>query len=204
LTKDQLPKEEEMKHMSEYVNKLEGYADLEVSIIRATKINKVLKAILKLEEIPKESEFKFKERSQSLLEKWNKILESAAPPVAFPAGANDTSSKAIANGTPKPDGKEDNPSPAAETSDVADTPAADVPPKDEAKNGSTPEPAEETAKVRRISILSLFYVLIQLSRFLRKMLHLLRLQRRLMILVVADSKTALTSPTDSIITILWL
>jgi hypothetical protein len=63
-----------MKQMSEYVLKLEGYADLEVSIIRATKINKVLKAILKLNTIPKEEDFRFKPRSQTLLDKWNKLL----------------------------------------------------------------------------------------------------------------------------------
>lgn len=68
-----------MKQMAEFVTKLEGYADLEVSIIRTTKINKVLKAILKLPVIPKEEEFKFKPRSQTLLDKWNKLLASDTP-----------------------------------------------------------------------------------------------------------------------------
>lgn len=70
-----------MKQMSEFVSKLEGYSELEVSIIRATKINKVLKAILKLSSIPKEDEFNFKPRSQTLLDKWNKLLatESSTP-----------------------------------------------------------------------------------------------------------------------------
>jgi hypothetical protein len=78
-----------MKQMSEFVNKLEGYADLEVSIIRATKINKVLKAILKLPTIPKEDEFQFKPRSQSLLDKWNKLLASEqGTPVATAAPTN--------------------------------------------------------------------------------------------------------------------
>ena len=101
LTRDQQPKEEEMKQMSEFISKLEGYADLEVSIIRATKINKVLKAILKLAEIPKESEFQFKDRSKSLLEKWNKILESAEQPAASgstPAAGDESSSKELTNG----------------------------------------------------------------------------------------------------------
>jgi len=72
-----------MKQMSEFVTKLEGYADLEVSIIRVTKINKVLKAILKLATIPKEEEFQFKPRSQTLLDKWNKLLASeTGTPVA--------------------------------------------------------------------------------------------------------------------------
>lgn len=89
LTRDQEPKEEEMKQMSEFVSKLEGYADLEVSIIRATKINKVLKAILKLSTIPKEEEFKFKSRSQTLLDKWNKLLASDQDiPVAPVATSN--------------------------------------------------------------------------------------------------------------------
>lgn len=88
--------------MSEFITKLEGYADLEVSIIRATKINKVLKAILKLAEIPKESEFQFKDRSKSLLEKWNKILESAEQPAASVTPApGDEASKDLANGISK-------------------------------------------------------------------------------------------------------
>jgi hypothetical protein len=85
LTRDQDPKEEEMKQMSEFVSKLEGYAELEVSIIRATKINKVLKAILKLTTIPKEEEFQFKPRSQTLLDKWNKLLASEQGTPSAPA-----------------------------------------------------------------------------------------------------------------------
>ena len=69
-----------MKQMSEFVNKLEGYADLEVSIIRKTKINKVLKAILKIQYIPMEDEFQFKPRSQNLLDKWNKLLAKEDTP----------------------------------------------------------------------------------------------------------------------------
>jgi len=95
LTRDQEPKEDEMKLMSDYVTKLEGFPDLEVSIIRATKINKVLKAILKLDNIPKEDEFKFKPRSQVLLDKWNKLLSADGAPA--PA--------AEVNGTAKPAGK---------------------------------------------------------------------------------------------------
>lgn len=94
LIRDQEPKEEEMKPMSDFLAKLETFPDLEVSIIRATKINKVLKAILKLEAIPKEEEFKFKTRSQSLLDKWNKILAAdggAAAPTSATNGVNGTS-----------------------------------------------------------------------------------------------------------------
>ena len=68
--------------MSDYVTKLEGFPDLEVGIIRLTKINKVLKAILKLDNIPKEDEFRFKPRSQALLDKWNKLLSADGTPAA--------------------------------------------------------------------------------------------------------------------------
>lgn len=79
-----------MKAMSDFVSTLESFTDLAVSIIRATKINKVLKAILKLENIPKEDEFQFKARSQALLDKWNKLLTAegaAGAPAAAPAVA---------------------------------------------------------------------------------------------------------------------
>jgi hypothetical protein len=102
-----------MKLMSDYITKLEGFPDLEVSIIRATKINKVLKAILKLDSIPKEDEFHFKPRSQALLDKWNKLLavDAPAPPAAAEGtnGVNGTQEKTTettsvkeVNGSEKP------------------------------------------------------------------------------------------------------
>jgi hypothetical protein len=144
-----------MKQMSEYVNKLEGYADLEVSIIRATKINKVLKAILKLNAIPKEEEFQFKSRSQSLLDKWNKLLASEpAPPTE--ATANGTSEEPKAdkeeskahveteNGVTETDDNK-----TEETSPVLETPLTALP-KDEVADNEEPTPAiEEPAKVRK-------------------------------------------------------
>ncbi|TDZ27022.1 Origin recognition complex subunit 3 [Colletotrichum orbiculare MAFF 240422] len=114
LTRDQEPKEDEMKMMSDYITKLESFPDLEGSIIRATKINKVLKAILKLESIPKEEEFHFKSRSSTLLDKWNKILASgdnAGPSTPAPTnGVNGTSGK---NAAESKDSKEAKETPAA-------------------------------------------------------------------------------------------
>ena len=75
LTRDAEPKEEEMEEMAKHIQALEGYADLEVSIIRTTKINKVLRAILKLTSIPKDEELGIKKRSNELLQTWTKRLE---------------------------------------------------------------------------------------------------------------------------------
>ena len=76
LSRDTVPKAEEMKSMSDFLSELETYPDLEGSIIRVTKIHKVLKQMIKLDAIPLEEEFNFKDRSGKLLAKWNETLAS--------------------------------------------------------------------------------------------------------------------------------
>jgi len=138
LTRDQEPKEDEMKLMSDYVTKLEGFPDLEVSIIRATKINKVLKEILKLNSIPKEDEYKFKPRSQVLLDKWNKLLLlSADGTPAAPAEVNGTAKPAAkANGV-----KEKN-----ATAEPAKEEAKEVSKEDLTEPSKSEEPSEPAEK----------------------------------------------------------
>lgn len=82
LTGESTPQENDMKQMAEYITLLENFQGMEVSIIRATKINKVLKAILKLDSIPREEEFNFKGRSKTLLDKWNKLMADGATAAA--------------------------------------------------------------------------------------------------------------------------
>lgn len=84
-----------MKQMSEYITMLENFKDLEVSIIRTTKINKVLKAILKLETIPREEEFHFKDRSQILLDKWTKLMSTDGAPAAAAATTTTTTTNGV-------------------------------------------------------------------------------------------------------------
>ncbi|KAI8966020.1 hypothetical protein F5Y11DRAFT_236481 [Daldinia sp. FL1419] len=159
LIRDQEPKEEEMRSMSEFLAKLETFPDLEVSIIRATKINKVLKAILKLDAIPKEEEFEFKPRSQALLNKWNKILatDEAAPAPAN--GVNGASSSAAKGGKESANGvKETSDQKASSEKEDAKADASEKDTKDEVdskaesggeekadseKNGPTEEAAAE-------------------------------------------------------------
>jgi hypothetical protein len=78
LSRDQAPKDKEMHAMGEYLGQLEKYDNLELDIIKATKIYKVLKAIVKLAFIPKEEKFQFKRRMADLLEIWNKRMEDLA------------------------------------------------------------------------------------------------------------------------------
>jgi hypothetical protein len=82
--------------MSDFLSELETYPDLEGSIIRATKIHKVLKAMIKLHSIPLDEEFQFKKRSHELLDKWTYILSN--DPTAGASGDKDEDAKPEAAG----------------------------------------------------------------------------------------------------------
>jgi len=69
--------------MNDYFNMVETSPDIDAAIIRDTKIHKVLKAILKMETIPRDDEFHFKDRSQALLASWNALLDG--PETKVPA-----------------------------------------------------------------------------------------------------------------------
>lgn len=145
LTRDQQPQESEMEQMSGFITMLENFDDLEVSIIRATKINKVLKAILKLDSVPKEEEFGFKKRSQTLLDKWNKLLAVDAPPAAangVNGSADAAEKKSETNGVDDVAEKETAP----EAAELAEK-SADTPTKKE-------EAVEETVSHSRLSMVS--------------------------------------------------
>jgi hypothetical protein len=116
LSRDAAPLESEMGSMADFFNQLEGYSELEPSIIRITKIHKVLKAIVKLASVPKDDEFQFKKRSATLLETWNKRMESenealtsAAAPVSESAEtkAPETNGTAEAKDVEMKDGTEE-------------------------------------------------------------------------------------------------
>ncbi|EED16099.1 PWWP domain protein [Talaromyces stipitatus ATCC 10500] len=154
LQRDQAPKEEEMDLMAKFMTELENYGEIEVSIIRKTKIQKVLKAIIKLPSIPKEEEYHFKQRSMDILTGWKNLLDSDIPTPAPPAdkeakpesnGANALRHEAASADEPKADGPEPKligaePSEAAD--DVEDQSMADAAP-EESKN--KPEVTEQTA-----------------------------------------------------------
>jgi hypothetical protein len=73
LLSGSVPDDSELPGLSQYLTRLEEFEGLETSIIRQTKINKVLKGIVKLDSVPKDEEYGFKERSLKLLTAWNKL-----------------------------------------------------------------------------------------------------------------------------------
>lgn len=127
------PAESEMKPMSEYLGILEKFSGLEGSMIRATKINKVLKAILKMDTIPLESEYNFKQRSQALLDNWATLLANAAaaaPATGSTNGVNGSSTPAAETKQSKNEVKTESskpseePKPSTETATEASKPEA--------------------------------------------------------------------------------
>jgi hypothetical protein len=96
-----------MSEMSKIFNELEGYKNLEVSIIRATKIHRALNLILKLNNIPQEEVFQFKPRSRALLDYWNKLASEQRNNQPSPVRmiVDNVSASKRANGTSNRKGK---------------------------------------------------------------------------------------------------
>jgi hypothetical protein len=110
------PKPEEMDTMAEHLSVLESHQDLDANIIRDTKAHKLLKVILKLKEIPRDVEFKFKERCTKLLAVWSKTL--AVADVEEPAAAAETTTNGV--GHDKDEAKAAPAKPEAETNGATD------------------------------------------------------------------------------------
>jgi hypothetical protein len=124
-----------MAAMSGYLKDLEAHDDLEAEVIKKTKVHKVLKAIIKLNSIPKEEEYGFKQRSSELLTKWGGALAADAEPVAG------TSAEPATNGVKHDESEK--PEPTKEESPVeknGDAPA-------EKKDDTTTELASATKAV---------------------------------------------------------
>jgi hypothetical protein len=129
--------------MADYLKQLEAHEDLEAEIIKKTKVHKVLKAIIKLDNIPKEEEHHFKQRSADLLNKWGGALASAdgesaektTPAATNGVKADDEKSESAKAETPAAEKKEEAKEEPKEESKEE--------PKVESKEESRPEPTEE-------------------------------------------------------------
>ena len=78
LTPNSPPNANEMDELATHFSSLESHKDLEPSVIRKTKIHKVLKNIVRLDTIPREDEFNFKSRAADMLTHWNNALSANA------------------------------------------------------------------------------------------------------------------------------
>ncbi|PYH46633.1 PWWP domain protein [Aspergillus saccharolyticus JOP 1030-1] len=153
ISRELPPAEEEMTAMSGYFTKLEKHTDLEVSIIRATKINKVLKMIVKLSSIPRDEEFQFRQRAINILSKWKNVLDADT---TGPSEHKEKEDKPRANGVHKESSvetpvkadtenekEEDSKESKTNTAEPQDEPMTDA---DAGDKSDVPEPAKEDAE----------------------------------------------------------
>lgn len=139
--------------MAEFFTQLESYSDLEPQVIRTTKINKVLKGVVKLASIPKEEEYNFKKRSNDLLTQWNNAMDlnkgetpvaATAEPAATDAPVADAAAEATSNGNAEEEMK-DAEDEAAITKEPEESVESGTDTKDEPKDDKPAEAAEASA-----------------------------------------------------------
>lgn len=91
------PKADEMERMNETFDEAEEFLndtpDLEGDVIEESRVRRVLKNIMKMGEIPRNSDFHFKTRASTLLKKLNRALGIEGDASAEPSKA------AVPNGT---------------------------------------------------------------------------------------------------------
>ncbi|KAL5337836.1 hypothetical protein BJX70DRAFT_224726 [Aspergillus crustosus] len=138
ISRDQPPKEDEMSQMSSLFTKLERINDLEVSIIRGTKIHKVLRMIIKLPNIPRDEEFNFRKRALDILSKWSSVMDDRSTPAGDKK--KEKADKSKANGV---HGAESELKSEKEDDTKLDSPAEDTPMPDvDEKAEETPVPVK--------------------------------------------------------------
>ncbi|KAJ6528505.1 hypothetical protein B0H19DRAFT_1385181 [Mycena capillaripes] len=88
-----LPKEEEMPVVNDLFTTVEGYQNMNIEYLTFSKIGKVMRHIHLLEpaKVPRDDEFKFRDRAKALVDKWHGILNANK--------ATDGESAAVTEGT---------------------------------------------------------------------------------------------------------
>ncbi|KAI0074405.1 hypothetical protein K474DRAFT_1601468 [Panus rudis PR-1116 ss-1] len=113
-----VPKDEDMPALSELFSVVENYDGMTINYLQYSKIGKVMRHIhvLPTDKVPRDDEFKFRERAKALIDKWHSVLESnkpangdakpaaatngsAAPPKSAKAAVAEDSNKKAPNGT---------------------------------------------------------------------------------------------------------
>lgn len=83
------PTEEELKTASDYLKQLEEFSSkITIDLLRISKLQKVLRAILKIPGLERPEDFKFHDRSSRLLVEWNDIITELRNEKALKNGNN--------------------------------------------------------------------------------------------------------------------
>ncbi|KAF8625302.1 hypothetical protein AX15_005435 [Amanita polypyramis BW_CC] len=81
LSNKGLPKDEEMPALNNLFTTVENYDKINIQYLSFSKIGKVMRhiAILPEEKVPRDAEFKFRDRAKALVDKWHQILNAGKP-----------------------------------------------------------------------------------------------------------------------------
>ncbi|UZJ53786.1 hypothetical protein CBS101457_003106 [Exobasidium rhododendri] len=109
-----------LDELDKTMKQVEGYEGITADVLRVTKIGKVMRRVVQLPSIPRDEEFKFKERAETLCEKWAAVFSAAKG--ATSEEANPTNGSSQPKEESKEEGKEEED---AVTNDVNAPAAAD-------------------------------------------------------------------------------
>ncbi|THU87097.1 hypothetical protein K435DRAFT_867602 [Dendrothele bispora CBS 962.96] len=101
------PKEQDMPGMDQLFAAIESYDKMTIEYLRFSKIGKVMRHIVALdaERVPKDEEFRFRERAKTLIDKWHQLLGPSSTNKANGTGeATATNGPGTAMGEVKPNG----------------------------------------------------------------------------------------------------
>jgi hypothetical protein len=104
-----------LEDLDKTMKQVEGYEGITAEVLRVTKIGKVMRRVVQLPSIPRDDEFKFKERAEKLCEKWAAVFSAAK--------GSTTDDAANTNGASEP--KEEVKAEDAVTNDTSAPPGAD-------------------------------------------------------------------------------
>ncbi|EMD33848.1 hypothetical protein CERSUDRAFT_117909 [Gelatoporia subvermispora B] len=141
-----VPKDEDMPGLDRLFSTVESYDGMNIQYLQFSKIGKVMRHIYALtpEKVPRDDEFKFRDRAKSLVDKWQGILNAhkanGAPESKPAANGAQTDAKSVpvesADAEPatngKDEGKDESKPEEAEKLEVAESAAPAEPAKDDA------------------------------------------------------------------------
>jgi len=102
-----------MPALDQLFKTIESYDKMNIQYLQFSKIGKVMRHVTALEEdkVPRDAEYKFRDRAKSLVDKWHMILHKASDGVNGDASTTTTTTKEKANNnkgsSPEADGKAD-------------------------------------------------------------------------------------------------
>ncbi|KAJ7620810.1 hypothetical protein DFH06DRAFT_1482421 [Mycena polygramma] len=96
-----LPKEEEMPAVDSLFTTVEGYQNMNIEYLTFSKIGKVMRHIHLLEpgKVPRDDEFKFRDRAKALVDKWHGILNANKATDGESAAVTESTARMDLNGT---------------------------------------------------------------------------------------------------------